>query len=76
MILFYKWYFEIIQQGRLGWAFKKEDAVDCANRIEYIRNHYEETMEKVEPAYRHVSQLYSVNRMVADYRREYVKHAQ
>lgn len=68
--------FEIIQQGHLGWAFKMEDAVDCANRIEYIRNHYDEALKKVEPAYRHVSQFYSVKRMVADYRREYVKHAQ
>ncbi len=59
--------YEVIDSGRLGTAFKMEDASDCADKIEHILNHYQEALSLVEAAYERVVEQYSLERMVADY---------
>lgn len=59
--------YEIIKNGELGYAFKKGDAKDCADKIEYMINNYNEALNKTQIAFEHVKKNYSVERMVKEY---------
>ena len=63
--------YEIIKQGRLGYAFQSGNAVDCANKIEYIIRNYNEAIKLTFPAYEYAMQHYSVKRMVKEYIQAY-----
>ena len=59
--------YEIIEHGRLGSAFKMEDVKDCADKIEYLYNHYQEALNLLHDAYDCVRTHYSLERMVKEY---------
>lgn len=59
--------YEIINKGELGYSFKMEDAKDCADRIEYIMDNYDEAINLTDKAYEHIKKHYSVERMVKEY---------
>lgn len=59
--------YEIIEHGKLGTAFKMENAEDCADKLEYMYNHYQEALGIVPKAYENIRRCYSINRMVKDY---------
>lgn len=59
--------YEIIKEGELGYTFKMEDEVDCADKIEYIMKNYVEAKSKTDEAFLHVKKNYSVERMVKEY---------
>ena len=63
--------FEIIKHGELGYTFRMADAMDCANKIEYIMNNYTEAQTKARVAYKHVYNNYSVEIMVKKYIKSY-----
>lgn len=65
--------YEIIEHGKLGTAFKMESAEDCADKLEYIYNHYQEVLGIVPKAYENVRRCYSINRMVKDYLEYYTR---
>ena len=59
--------FEIIKRGELGYTFQSGNIEDCADHIELIQKNYAEALTHTIPAYDHVLQNYSINRMVNDY---------
>ena len=63
--------YEIIKQGRLGYAFQSGNAVDCADKIEYILKNYNDAVKLTFPAYEHAMQHYSIKRMVKKYTQSY-----
>lgn len=64
--------YEIIQQGKLGYTFKKGDAYSLADSLQDIYEHYHERITSVvDIAYLHVKQNYSIESMVAQYIQEY-----
>lgn len=63
--------YEIICKGKYGMSFKMEDVTDCADKLEYIYNHYQETMNKTKPAYNYICQNYSIENMVNNYLKYY-----
>ena len=63
--------YEIIKQGRLGYAFQSGNAVDCADKIEYIFKNYNDAVKLTFPAYEHAMQHYSIKRMVKKYTQSY-----
>lgn len=65
--------YEIIEHGKYGMTFKMESAEDCANRIEYIYNHYQEALGLVTEAYENIRKNYSIERMVKEYLEYYMR---
>ena len=63
--------YEIMGKGKYGYAFKMEDVDDCAKQIEYIYKNYASALQKMEAAYQHVVENYSVARMVQEYLLQY-----
>lgn len=64
--------YEIIQQGKWGYTFKKGDAYSLADSLQDIYEHYHERITSVvDNAYFHVKQNYSIESMVAQYIQEY-----
>lgn len=66
--------YEIIRQCKYGFAFKMEDAEDCAAQIEAILKNYPLALQKTDGAYQHVVENYSIAKMVRNYLRQYKKH--
>lgn len=68
--------FEIIQYGRFGYSFKKDDVLSLANALQDIYEHYEERAQcVVKAAYDHVKDNYNLRLMVEHYIEEYHKFA-
>lgn len=63
--------FEIINYGEFGIAFEMENIEDCADKIEYIYNNYNDILKLTSRAYQHIGKVYSVERMVGDYIKNY-----
>ena len=59
--------FELIGKGAYGMAFKMEDVEDCASKIEYAYNNYNEILQFVQKALDYVEQNYSIEAMVKKY---------
>lgn len=59
--------FELIQHGKYGYFFTKNDIADCANQISQIIAHYDETVPLCRLAYEHVSSTYSVTQTAIQY---------
>ncbi len=65
--------YEIIENGKLGMVFKMGNVEDCADKIEYIYNHYQKLGSLVSQAYKKTCECYSIERMVREYIRFYDK---
>lgn len=63
--------YEIINYGEFGYAFENDNIQECAAKIEFIYHNYQQVLDKVTPAFKHVSQCYSVKRMVKEYLQVY-----
>ncbi len=63
--------YEIIDHGMYGYAFENGNEVDCANVLEYILNNYKEAIQKIDPAWNHIRNKYSIHTTVQSYLREY-----
>lgn len=63
--------YEIIKHGELGYTFRMEDAVDCADKIEYIYHNYSTVIERTNKAYCYIVEKFSVERMVSEYIKTY-----
>ena len=67
--------YEIIQYGKLGYTFKKEDPVSLADALQDIYEHYPVRVKQVvDAAFYHVKANYSVQHMVEQYIEEYKLH--
>ena len=62
---------EIIDNGKLGYLFRSDDAQDCANKIEAFLEGMTDEM-KVEKAYERVLTMYNVKETAARYARLYI----
>ncbi|MCC8171363.1 MAG: glycosyltransferase [Parabacteroides sp.] len=65
--------YEIIAQGRLGYAFENGNPQDCADKIEAIYNDYPAILEGTDRAWKHIITHYSVKRMVNEYMHAYLR---
>ena len=63
--------YEIIGQGKYGFAFKMEDVNDCATQIENIYKNYSLALDKTDAACLHMVKNYSVVNMVKKYLKQY-----
>lgn len=63
--------FEIIGKGKYGLSFKNGDAIDLADKIQYMMENYQKMLELSEQAKIHIVNNYSIKRMVAEYLNEY-----
>ena len=63
--------YEIIKHCELGYTFRMEDAVDCADKIEYIYHNYSTVIERTNKAYCYIVEKFSVERMVSEYIKTY-----
>lgn len=63
--------YEIINYGEFGYTFENDNIQECAAKIEFIYHNYQQVLDKVTPAFKHVSQCYSVKRMVKEYLQVY-----
>ena len=59
--------FELIQHGKYGYSFTKDNITDCANQISQIIAHYDKTVPLCKLAYEHVSSTYSVTQTAIQY---------
>lgn len=59
--------YEVIDYGRFGSSFIYGDEHDCAGKIEYIYNNYNEVLKFLPAAYNHVKDNYSLSKMVKEY---------
>ena len=61
---------EIIEHGKLGYSFRSNDSFSCAIEIDRIINEYgnNEMKSKIEGAYKKAISLYSIKKMVEDYK--------
>lgn len=65
--------YEVIENGKYGCTFVKENAEDCANKIEYIIKKQEELSEKYKNSREYVVSRYSVKKMAKEYINAYKK---
>ena len=65
--------FEIIRKGEYGNFFHNGDIDDCASQIARIYEDYAAALNRVETARWYVMENYSVEKMVASYRKQYEK---
>ncbi|SJL29870.1 glycosyltransferase [Porphyromonas gingivalis] len=63
--------YEIIGQGKYGFSFENGSVESCADMLQYIVEHYDEALQKVEQSYEHIETNYSLRKMVAEYFEEY-----
>ena len=59
--------YEIIDKGKFGFVFEKENVIDCAEKIEYIYNNYNECYNLTNLAYNKVCKEFSIEFMVKTY---------
>ena len=62
---------EIIQNGKYGFYFKKEDANDCANQIKDIMLSTEKVSQITESAYQYCLNNFDINKTAENYCKEY-----
>lgn len=62
---------EIIQNGKYGFYFKKEDANDCANQIKDIMSSTEKVSQITESAYQYCLSNFDINKTAENYCKEY-----
>lgn len=62
---------EIIQNGKYGFYFKKEDANDCANQIKDIMSSTEEINLITESAFQYCLSNFDINKTAENYCKEY-----
>ena len=63
--------FEIINKGKYGFYFEKDNSDDLAKRIMYIINNYKEAVDKAEKGGRFVKENYDVKRTADIYLENY-----
>lgn len=63
--------YEIIDKGKFGFVFEKENVTDCADKIEYIYNNYNQCYKITSLAYNKVCKEYSIEFMVKTYLESY-----
>lgn len=63
--------FEIIEGGKYGYYFERENAEDCASKIVDIYKNYENRSLIVDKAYQHVLEKYSIEQTARRYLEEY-----
>lgn len=68
--------YEVIENGKYGGTFVNEDVKDCADRIEYIMNNYEEVIEKYKNGREYIVSKYSIMKMAKEYINAYKKYIQ
>lgn len=66
--------YEVIEQGKYGTTFEYENCADCAEKIEYIINNYEEITKKHTDGRNLVIKKYSIKKMVEEYIKTYKKY--
>lgn len=59
--------FEIIEHGKYGFAFQKENVEDCAKQIKNIIIHYNTVQQLCDSAYLHVKNSYSIEKTAKKY---------
>ena len=59
--------FELIQHGKYGYFFTKDNITDCANQIYQIITNYDKTVTFCKLAYEHVNATYSVTQTALKY---------
>lgn len=65
--------YEVIAQGKYGYSFENGSVESCAYMLQYIAEHYDEALEKVEQSYEHVATNYSLRNMSVEYIKGYQK---
>lgn len=58
---------EVTENNRFGWVFNNEDTEDLASKIEFIYNHYDECINKVQAALQHVIENFDVKNTASRY---------
>lgn len=66
--------YEIIDKGKLGFFFEKENVTDCADKIEYIYNNYNQCYNTTSLAYNKICKEYSIEFMVKNILENYNKY--
>ena len=62
---------ELVKQGELGSIFQNGSADDCADKLVWMMEHYQEATAKVDAAYDYVKAMYSLERMAQQYVENY-----